>query len=87
MLWPKHPDHLLCGVLRVALAYCADADSLSSPAIKPPTRLLVDRTAIGSRQPTFSQQYSGPIDAEKMLVLESQARNHLLPSQFRVLLP
>ena len=67
------------------LAYRADADAFSSPAIKPPTYLLVYGTAFGSRQPTFLQQLSGPINTED--VLEPQARYYLLPSQIGVLLP
>lgn len=60
-------EHLVCGVLRVPLAYRADANSFSSPAIKPPTYRLVHRIAFRSGQPTFSQQLPGPVDTEKML--------------------
>lgn len=87
MLRPEHSDHLLGAVLGVALAYRADPDSLSCPAIKPPTCLLIDGTAFGSRQPTLSQQLPGAMDTEKVLVIEAQDRYQLSPGQFRVLIP
>ena len=53
----------------------------------PRQKLEHRRTAFRSRQPTFFQQLRGPIDTDKMLVPKSKAHYHLLPGQFRVLLP
>src|SRR4029077_925256 len=48
-LGSEHLEYLFCSVFGVPLAYRADADAFSSPAIKPPTYLLVYGTAFGSR--------------------------------------